>query len=581
MNTLAHNLNHLLSVGVQALRQRDLFRADQTFQKVLQHAPDEPHAIFFLGEVRRLTRDYPSALAYMEKALATHSNPSEVRMAMGKIYSEQAEYVKAAKAYEEAIKLNPKDISLFGLLGAALQSSKNWAGAEAAYRRALQLDAKHFPSLYYLAICLREQYRPADALSVLEKALQVAPRAIEPHYAAANVHYDLGNFEMADKHYRIALQLNPSFVEAHVSLNKLYWQYGKKDLYTKSYQIGIEADPQNVALCANHLAALEKNEDLSEACSFADKYQKQFPSQPAINLWSAHIHSKAGNADKATSLFETALRIAPNDASIRSNAAEHFIMLGLYETALEHLTIAQNISPDDQAVWANTALCWRLLGDTRYEWLCDYEKFVVPTMLEPPKGYTSLEEFLSELKSELRTLHFANHEPPDQSLRGGTQTYGNLLDRPEPILQAFRAELKKPIQAYLDALPDDPEHPLCRRKTGAFDFSASWSVWLRGGGFHVNHHHPMGWISSAFYVDVPESSAEEHRNKEGWIKFGESSLMLGERDKPCRFVEPQSGMLVLFPSYMWHGTVAYTKDADRITAPFDVVPSQPSIKTSK
>ena len=40
-----------------------------------------------------------------------------------------------------------------------------------------------------------------------------------------------------------------------------------------------------------------------------------------------------------------------------------------------------------------------------------------------------------------------------------------------------------------------------------------------GGGRHVNHTHPQGWLSSAFYVDLPE--AVNGGGEAGWILFGE------------------------------------------------------------
>jgi hypothetical protein len=38
------------------------------------------------------------------------------------------------------------------------------------------------------------------------------------------------------------------------------------------------------------------------------------------------------------------------------------------------------------------------------------------------------------------------------------------------------------------------------------------------------------------------------------------------------FIRPQPGMLVLFPSYLWHGTVPFETGGRRLTAAFDVVP---------
>ncbi|MEO8925573.1 MAG: putative 2OG-Fe(II) oxygenase [Caulobacteraceae bacterium] len=42
---------------------------------------------------------------------------------------------------------------------------------------------------------------------------------------------------------------------------------------------------------------------------------------------------------------------------------------------------------------------------------------------------------------------------------------------------------------------------------------------------------------------------------------------------PEHFVKPEPGLLVLFPSYMWHGTVQFSGDQPRLTIAFDVAPA--------
>jgi hypothetical protein len=37
-------------------------------------------------------------------------------------------------------------------------------------------------------------------------------------------------------------------------------------------------------------------------------------------------------------------------------------------------------------------------------------------------------------------------------------------------------------------------------------------------------------------------------------------------------VRPEVGTLVLFPSYMWHGTVPFTSQQPRLTVAFDLLP---------
>ena len=93
---------------------------------------------------------------------------------------------------------------------------------------------------------------------------------------------------------------------------------------------------------------------------------------------------------------------------------------------------------------------------------------------------------------------------------------------------------------------------------------------LNDGGYHVNHLHPQGWISSAYYVALPAETADE-RSKSGWIKFGEPRLPTPGADA-AYFVEPRVGRLVLFPSYMWHGTTPIHGPEPRLTIAFDAIP---------
>ena len=82
----------------------------------------------------------------------------------------------------------------------------------------------------------------------------------------------------------------------------------------------------------------------------------------------------------------------------------------------------------------------------------------------------------------------------------------------------------------------------------------------------------MGWISSCYYVAVPDV-VKDPAAQQGWIKFGEPSFEVALKTPIRRSIEPAAGRLVLFPSYMWHGTVPFHDAAARTTIAFDVVPT--------
>jgi Putative 2OG-Fe(II) oxygenase len=123
------------------------------------------------------------------------------------------------------------------------------------------------------------------------------------------------------------------------------------------------------------------------------------------------------------------------------------------------------------------------------------------------------------------------------------------------------------IATYIAALPShDPAHPLLAPpRDQPILFEGSWSVRLAAQGFHSQHTHTRGWISSALYVALPKLDTPP----KGWIEFGSPPPELGLDLPPYTQIEPKSGRLVLFPSTLWHGTVPFD-DGERLTIAFDV-----------
>ncbi len=170
----------------------------------------------------------------------------------------------------------------------------------------------------------------------------------------------------------------------------------------------------------------------------------------------------------------------------------------------------------------------------------------------------------------LRSLHVAKGEYLDQSVRGGTQTDGPLFSRIDPVIRQLRGATVNAVETYVAQLPPvDPNHPLLRhQRDRRIRFSGSWSVRLRSEGHHSNHVHPLGWISSALYIALPDRSPGESPDA-GSFTLGEPDAKLGIDLPPWRTIAPQVAHLVLFPSWMWHGTVPFAQ-GERLTVAFDV-----------
>jgi hypothetical protein len=224
-------------------------------------------------------------------------------------------------------------------------------------------------------------------------------------------------------------------------------------------------------------------------------------------------------------------------------------------------------TPDAFMFWPYASLAWRQVDEERWRWLEGDESFIgiydIADRLPP----------LDVLAAKLRKLHTLSGQPLEQSLRGGTQTDGNLFMHVDPVLVQLREAIRTTVAEHVAKFPaPDPAHPLLGAPRHPIGFSGSWSVRLQSKGYHANHVHPAGWISSALYIVLPP---EVGQGDAGILTLGEAKAPNFPVDlPPFRTVDPKPGRLALFPSYMWHGTRPFG-EGERMTVAFDVM-RQPS-----
>ena len=182
-----------------------------------------------------------------------------------------------------------------------------------------------------------------------------------------------------------------------------------------------------------------------------------------------------------------------------------------------------------------------------------------------------MESFLAELRVSLNRLHDPRgHALLFQSLRHGTETTQDLSRSSDAAIRGLFSAFAGPITRYLERIGQGTD-PLRRRNQGRWRFNGAWSVRLRSAGYHAIHTHPRGWISSACYLELPDSMRDEG-SEAGILTFGEPGVRTSPALGSEFSVRPRVGMLVLFPSYFWHGTVPFHGNQPRLTVAFDAVP---------
>ena len=299
--------------------------------------------------------------------------------------------------------------------------------------------------------------------------------------------------------------------------------------------------------------------------------QARDPDDRLAAIGAAQVMTAMGRHAEAVALFESVLARHGGDAKLLSIAAEPALLSGDPQKAAWLCEQGLAKTPHSGSCLAMLSIASRMMEDGRDEALNGYDSLVRIFDLEPPEGFSDMASFNAELNASLDRLHPKSRELIDQSLRGGTQTPGHLFPAGLPLVTKLKQRIDEAVARYIAELDEDAAHPFLSRRGKDFRYAGSWSSRLRDSGFHVNHFHPDGWISSCYYVSVPDAVKDETA-RQGWIKFGEPAFdARAEASHPPRH-PAGPGRLVLFPSYMWHGTVPFHDKAARTTIAFDVVP---------
>ena len=600
-----------LGLALNALNAGQPGAAEVHLARILGTRPLEPDALQLLGLVRAMQGRPKDAEALYRKSLGVRPNQPHIVHNLANALLVQGRSAEAIAAYRDAIRLKSDYTDAQINLAIALIEAKDVEGAERHYRIALKQQPQSVRALlglssllndfgrpeeaeatlrqglvrppespfdvaqleHNLGVSLRLQHRYAEALTLYDHVRQIAPTIHQVHYNRGTALQHLGRLDEAIESYRRAIEANPLHLGAHHDLNGVLYRQKRDDEIQRSYDEAAKRAPHAAVLPLHKAIFLTRCERHEEALEAVERALRLEPNNPSAQNGLAVALTGLKQFDKAFAAYETTLKLAPDDVAVRANYAGALLQAGEAARALPMAESAVERAPLDQGTLSTLDLALRAAKDPRAEVLNDYENFVAIFDLEPPEGFSDMAEFNTALNTFLDRLHTDTREHFDQTLRGGTQTYERIFFAGHELVEKLRVRIEEAVGVYIARMRNAPEHPLLGRRRNAFKFAGSWSSRLHDCGFHTNHFHPRGWISSCYYIALPDAVADKE-GKQGWLKLGEPAFDAHLKDPIRRVIEPRPGRLALFPSYTWHGTVPFRSSQARTTIAFDAVPKE-------
>ena len=166
----------------------------------------------------------------------------------------------------------------------------------------------------------------------------------------------------------------------------------------------------------------------------------------------------------------------------------------------------------------------------------------------------------------LITAEEAEYSSLGRSNIGGWHSRPDFLNRPDASVSALIAWFTWALRRMIEASAGS------KAFQGTLSVSA-WATLCRAGAYHAPHSHPDSAWSGVYYVDPGTASADHPLN--GVLEFldpragVEAVTAPGDPyGEPFR-VRPQAGLLVIFPSWLYHWVHPYTGQTPRIAISFN------------
>ena len=185
-------LEEAVAFAILLQKNEQLVEAQELYRRVLEMAPNHPHALHYAGVLAHQQGRSDEALALVERSLTLAPDQADWHSNLGIIFQSRGELGAAIDAYRRAIAIDSSHANAHSNLGVLLRATGKPLEAEAAYRTAIQLNPDHIDAYTNLGILLNGLKRTEEAAACYCKVITLRPKHREARKLLALAHCTLG-----------------------------------------------------------------------------------------------------------------------------------------------------------------------------------------------------------------------------------------------------------------------------------------------------------------------------------------------------------------------------------------------------
>jgi tetratricopeptide (TPR) repeat protein len=348
-------------------------------QKSLQQNPRDIGALFVLGRVCLVKKDFQGAAGAFEKCITLRTNNANAYLWLSRSFYFLKRYSEAESACRKAITINPSWAYAHYVLGLCLEGLHRQDEAVAAFQEASSLEPNQAGAYFFTGfVQFKEGAYPA-ALAPLQKAVSIEPTNYLARLWLGYDLYQLDRYDAAVDSFKEALQLDPDDIDARYWLGRTLCNLNRDDeaiaafnrvlslntntaeallwlgvcqYYKKDYELAIVSLQKSVSLQPTNyegqlwlgyaLYQLDRND---AAVASLRKAVQLNPDSSKANYWLGRTLSDLKRYDEAVQVFKKAFSLNTNmtDACFQLGVCQYYQKS--YQSAVESFQRYVSIEP--------------------------------------------------------------------------------------------------------------------------------------------------------------------------------------------------------------------------------------------
>ena len=305
----------ILKAAKASMYANDFASALTQLKSLTESDAANPEALYMSAVCARYLQDYATAHAHLDTLIAMSPEFGRAYQEAGHLALAQNNTALALSCYQHACRFNPALLASWerqAELLAQMGRSKDAASARAQADR-----LKSLPKPLVSVTNLLAEGKLLKAEDLCRKFLRAQPKHVEGMRLLADIGARLGVLEDAD-----------ILLENAVNL-----------------------EPDNVQLRLDYIQVLRKRQKFEKALEEAKALYKRNPSDPVFQSHMAIELMQTGDYDGALELFDTVLKVLPNDAATHTSRGHALKTAGEQDQAIQAYRAACKARPEQGDAW--------------------------------------------------------------------------------------------------------------------------------------------------------------------------------------------------------------------------------------